>query len=332
MPVMRYGYAYDAGDELLGVSESSMPCILKRFCKAISEKFAPECLREPTEEDMKGILAVNESRGFPGCLGSIDCQHWEWEKCHVAWAGQFMGKGKKPTIAIEAISDGELWFWHLSIGHPGSLNDLNILSNSTTIERILLGQFPPRIAHVINGKIRDLPYYLAAGIYPSWPIFVKSTKGCTERKLKNFSQEQEAVREDVERAFGALVASFHVLKSQCRMWCKAHAMDILRTCVILHNMNREARRDNYNVNLYARATSGEPFVSARQFAPDAEVNFKWENADSISPTAVLGTWGALAARRRLESDNSVAYDQLRVDLVEHINCWKFSIASAGLTL
>lgn len=185
---------------------------------------------------------------------------------------------------MEAIVDGELWFWHLSIGHIR-----HILSNITTIQRILFGQFPPLIAHAINEKIRDIPYYLADGIYPSWPIFVKSTKGCTERNLMRFLHHEEAVRKVFERTFGVVVAYFHVLKSQYGMWCKDYAMDILRTCVILHNMNREARRDSSEVPFYACATSNEPLVRTKQFAADAEVNFKWKTSDSISPTAVPGT-------------------------------------------
>ena len=31
---------------------------------------------------------------FQGCVGSWDCQNWEWKNCPVAWAGQFKGKGK----------------------------------------------------------------------------------------------------------------------------------------------------------------------------------------------------------------------------------------------
>jgi hypothetical protein len=243
--VLGFGYAYAAVDELIGIAESTMALTLRSLCRAIVDEFGPEYLREPNEDDMRRILAVNESRGFPGCLGSIDCQHWEWKNCPVAWAGQFKGKERKPTVAMEAIADGEVWFWHLSVGHAGSMNDLNIMNSSSTMQRILSGEFPPKVKYTINGKTRDLPYWLADGIYPAFAIFVKTIKGAVGAKLKHFSSCQEAVRKDIERAFGILMQRFHFLSSSCRMWNKEDAMEVLRACVILHNMCVEHRRDHY---------------------------------------------------------------------------------------
>jgi Plant transposon protein len=59
----------------------------------------------------------------------------------VAWAGQFKGK-EKPTVAMEAIANFEGWFWHISVGHAGSMNDLNIMNSSSTMQYILSAEFP----------------------------------------------------------------------------------------------------------------------------------------------------------------------------------------------
>jgi Plant transposon protein len=63
----------------------------------------------------------------------------------VAWEGQFKGKEKKPTMAMEAIADSEVWIWHISVGHAGSMHDLNIMNSSSTMQRILSGEFPPKV-------------------------------------------------------------------------------------------------------------------------------------------------------------------------------------------
>jgi Plant transposon protein len=39
--------------------------------------------------------------------------HWKWKNCPLVWAGQFKGKYKKHTIALEAIADSELWIWQV---------------------------------------------------------------------------------------------------------------------------------------------------------------------------------------------------------------------------
>ena len=64
--------------------------------------------REPNEEDVQHLLAINRERVFPGMLGSIDCMHWEWKNCPAAWAGQFQGKEKTPTVILEAITSYNL--------------------------------------------------------------------------------------------------------------------------------------------------------------------------------------------------------------------------------
>jgi Plant transposon protein len=124
--VLGYGYVYDAVDELIGIADSTMALTLRSFWKAVMDEFGPEYLRELNEGDMRRILAVNESPVFPGNLGSIDCQHWNERTAQ--WLGQAssMGKEKKPTMTMEAILDGEVWIWHISVGHAGSITGQNI--------------------------------------------------------------------------------------------------------------------------------------------------------------------------------------------------------------
>lgn len=82
--MLAYGIASDELDEYLQISESCALESLKEFCKCIISDFGCEYMREPTEGDLKRILSINAARGFTGCIGSIDCQHWEWERCPIA--------------------------------------------------------------------------------------------------------------------------------------------------------------------------------------------------------------------------------------------------------
>ena len=67
-------------------------------------------------------------RGFPGMLGSLDCMHWHWENCLVAWKGQYIRIDYKvPTIMLEVVASHDLWIWHAFFGVPGSNNDLTLL-------------------------------------------------------------------------------------------------------------------------------------------------------------------------------------------------------------
>jgi hypothetical protein len=89
MCMLAYGSPADALDEYLKIGKSIALHCLDMFARGVIEVFGERYLRRPTCEDVERLLQVNESRGFPGMLGSIDCMHWQWEKCPLAWRGQF---------------------------------------------------------------------------------------------------------------------------------------------------------------------------------------------------------------------------------------------------
>jgi hypothetical protein len=106
-------------------------------------------------------------------LGSVDCMHWEWCNCPSAWKGMFTGRGKHPSMILEAIVSYDLWIWHAYFGMPGSCNDINVLYRSNIFERHLSGDTPP-ISFSVNGHTYNKGYYLVDRIYLDWPAFVKT--------------------------------------------------------------------------------------------------------------------------------------------------------------
>jgi hypothetical protein len=58
-----------------------------KFYRVVVQVFAREYMREPNIADNAHLLSINESRCFPGMLGSIYCMHWDWNKCPFAWQG-----------------------------------------------------------------------------------------------------------------------------------------------------------------------------------------------------------------------------------------------------
>ena len=137
---LAYGMAADSVDEYVRIGESTALECLKRFCSAICEIFETEYLREPNETDVKRLLEMNEARGWPGMLGSLDCMHWEWKNCPTAWSGQYQGKERTPTVVLEAVASYDLWFWHAFFGTPGACNDINVLDRSPLFDNIIEGR------------------------------------------------------------------------------------------------------------------------------------------------------------------------------------------------
>ncbi|XP_021756217.1 uncharacterized protein LOC110721390 [Chenopodium quinoa] len=174
---------------------------------AVDEYFGTEYMRNPTTDELARILHQNELRIFPSMIGSIDCMHWEWKNCPTAWKAQYAGRNKKETLILEAVADQDLWIWNSFFGILGSCNDLNVLYRSPVFDEVLHGRAPP--------------------------------------KDKMFADHQAAVRKDVERAFGVLQARFAIIRKPSLAYDEDILRDIMKACIIMHNMIVEDERHNY---------------------------------------------------------------------------------------
>lgn len=240
---LAYGVGADAMDEYCRIAESTAIESLYRFVKAIRQLYEARYLRKPNAEDFKEHLEINEARGFPGMFGSLDCMHWAWKNCPVAWQGQYTDKDKNKSIILEAIADQELWIWHAFFGLAGGNNDLNVLDRSPLLNEWLRNE-GTKCRFMVNGTEYNRAYLLVDSIYPEWSMFISTVHQPQTDKLKHFAMCQESARKDVERAFGVLQARFEIIKRPARSWYETHIINILMACVILHNMIIEDERDD----------------------------------------------------------------------------------------
>lgn len=225
------------------------------------------------------------------------------------WEGQFKDKSKKPTIVLEAVSDGDLYIWHSSLGYPGSVNDVSIFSCSETIG--MPGESPLHITFVINGVTRPLAYWLADGIYPLWAIFANTITGSSlTDKQALYARMQEAFRKDLECAFGVSFSQFRVLKMPFRLCRKDNCMDFLRACTLLHNICVEARRDRYASQIFVRAMSD---TTATQFGATSQQPCNWQSRDDLPANFPAGTWAVMVNSRHMESVDDIEHREPKVD-------------------
>jgi len=123
-----------------------------------------------------------------------------------------------------------------------------VLNQSPVFDDVLQGRAPP-VQFTINETPYNMGYYLAYGIYPDWPTFVKIIPMLQGPKRKLFTKCQEATRKDVERAFGVFKSRFAIICGLSRAWNIDTMKDIMLTCIILHNMIVEDERDTFNNNV-----------------------------------------------------------------------------------
>jgi hypothetical protein len=294
--LLAYGAAADTIDEWLKLARQTSSECLERFCEGIIHCYGDDFCRRPNVADTQRLLAKAEERGFPGMLGSIDCMHWQWRNCPVAHAGQFTrGDIKHPTIILEAVASYDRWIWHAFFGVAGSNNDINVLNQSPLFTDVLRGEAPV-VNFTVNGHEYNRGYYLADGIYPAWPVFMKGVTLPQSEKHRLFTTAQSAWRKDVECAFGVLKSRFNIIAVPGRSYSQRTLGLIMRACVILHNMIIDDERgtnldDNYETV-----------------------------ASNVGPPIHNNAPPSLAARIQMDTEMraSPVYAQLQQDLIEHV--------------
>uniref|UniRef100_A0A0D3BGD7 DDE Tnp4 domain-containing protein n=1 Tax=Brassica oleracea var. oleracea TaxID=109376 RepID=A0A0D3BGD7_BRAOL len=207
-----------------------------------------------------------------------------------------------PTDLQQGIVSYDLWIWHAFFGPPSTLNDINVLDRSPVLDDIIKGQ-APKVTYYVNGREYHLAYYLTDGIYPKWATFIQFIPIPQGPKAVLFAQRQEAVRKDVERAFGVLQARFAIIKNPALFGDKTKIGKIMRACIILHNMIVEDERDGYTQFDVSEFQQGEDNGSSY-----VDLTF---SADM--PTNIVNMMGV---RTRIRDKQM--HQQLKDDLVEHI--------------
>ena len=206
----------------------------------------------------------------------------------------YTGHCHEPTIILEAVASQDLWIWHAFFGLPGSLNGINVLDRSPVFTLLANGHAPP-VNYIINGHQYRMGYYLADGIYPNWSTFVKTIPCPQGLKKKHFAKARESARKDVERAFGVLQARFAIVCGPARFWDKETLADIMKACIIMHNMVIE----------------GEGDIGNNDFdGSDANPSVRVSHAYTLELEDFMQT--------HYQIRDSITHSQLQSDLIEHL--------------
>ena len=73
--LISYGISADWVDEYVRIGESMALKCLTRFSTAECKFFGEEYLRQPNAQDIQRLLQVEDPRGWPDMIGSLDCMH-----------------------------------------------------------------------------------------------------------------------------------------------------------------------------------------------------------------------------------------------------------------
>jgi len=288
--VIAYGETPDRADEYVRLSAPTIAMSVRELLRFIVDEFGPEYLRPPAPAELERILERNAQRGLPGCMGSLDCSHWEWSNCPKAFAGMYQTRHGKRSVVMETVCDVDLRIWHLFVGCPVSQNDLNVTHSSPPYLSVTRGEWPPRtFSYTANGTTRTLLYYLVDGIYPPSAFFVSPFSDPTTEDQTTLNRLQEALRKDVERLHAVLTARFQISLHPARAVTVESMVTVAKAVAILHNTVPAKRRDGY-VSRTRMATAAQAAAGSSGGGAEGV-----ENGAAETPAAAGGASGAAAS-------------------------------------
>jgi len=101
--VLAYGETYDRADEYARLSKATITIAVHKLIDFVVKQYAASYLRAPSDAELRVVLDRNKARGFPGCIGSIDCSHRRWRSCPTAQHGQKQNRKSYRSVVLETV-------------------------------------------------------------------------------------------------------------------------------------------------------------------------------------------------------------------------------------
>lgn len=106
-------------------------------------------------------------------FASLNCMHYVWKTCPVAWQRDFGDKAGNISIILGAVADRDLYIWYVFFGLSGSNDDLNVFDRSHWIHNMLTSKIHD-ISFSMNKSSYHRYYLLTDGIYSEWTCFIQN--------------------------------------------------------------------------------------------------------------------------------------------------------------
>jgi hypothetical protein len=97
--VLGSGLPFDEVAELNNISAETNRRFFHKFCSKMAQMYPKWIYPPTTEAQIQKVMGMYSVRGFPGCIGSVDCVHIPWDLCPAMLRSLYCnGKEKYPTI------------------------------------------------------------------------------------------------------------------------------------------------------------------------------------------------------------------------------------------
>jgi hypothetical protein len=316
--LLRTGMAAKQLDDAAGIAPSTIlqkfRVVVRSICVRLAPDFLPSTART---DDLNAELKRNEARGFPGCIGSLDCMHVRWAKCPKRYQPQYQGRSKYCSIVIEAVAHQSLLCTHLFVGRPGAENDINVLGMSPLWHNASSG-LTMQHSFTVNNQQFNTSYFLVDGIYPNYAIFAKPIHMPATAAEKLYTARQESARKDVERLFGVVQGRWRSVRSGANRFefgDTATICDVVTACFVLHNMIVHTQQLPTHTTMDRMGDTMTPQAVVEEFVDETAGN------QDVSADESAGTMKSAWISRLISMSDSITsqatHQRLKNALIEH---------------
>lgn len=193
------------------------------------------------ERQWKAIAdGFNKRWNFPHCIGAIDGKHVVIQRPQNTVSEYYNYKGTQSIILL-AIVDPNYCFTYVNVGSQGRVSDGGVFKNTSFYRKLDNGELPLPEDEPLPGRTLPVSYLLVAddafGLSTRImkPYVTDLNRGSPKRV---FNYRLSRARRIVENGFGLLAAVFRIFRKPIEIRNQSTVIDIVLTCVYLHNFLR----------------------------------------------------------------------------------------------
>lgn len=221
--------------KFFAIGTSTTSGIIRDVVKAINDELRGEISWPSGNRLQMSMGQFREFSGLPGVVGAIDGTHFHIRKPNVSPEDYFYFKSGGFTMQCQAVVDRSKKFIDISVGMPGSTNDVRQLRRSMLYHKAITNTlFDPTDS--VEGFV---PHLIGDKGYPILPWLITPYRDIPggRRSVQEllFNRKLSRARSVVENAFGILKQTFRELHSASDLHITL-LPDVVVSCCILHNL------------------------------------------------------------------------------------------------
>ncbi|GBG61205.1 hypothetical protein CBR_g19738 [Chara braunii] len=233
------GETFESSTSSFGIGRSSGIKVVDHVTKAILAAY-PEKIAFPTGHRLLQVVRAFGGKGFPNCLGAIDCTHIYVDKPANAPSENYFDRKQQFSVVAQVVVDLDMRVIDVFVGYPGCVHDARVLRNSSLIRRAEAGDIFMEDPIILPGGVRTTGYLLGDNGYAPRTWIVVPYGGSEQTgDIALFDTRQKTTRGVVERTFGRL-------KGMWRLFLRHHKTNMnnlpqqFTAVCIIHNLLLEA--------------------------------------------------------------------------------------------